>query len=241
MASYNGAAYIEIQLKSILEQLGTNDEVIVVDDCSSDQTLKIVGEFQDKRIRVVKNKLNLGVIQSFEKAIELAVGDIIFLSDQDDIWYPEKVERVLDIFEQHPDVTLVLSDAKIIDGQGNVTAESFFSTRGAFTQRVLPNLLKNKFLGCTMAFRRLMADKFLPFPKAVPMHDMWIGIVNEIYGKSMFISESLTGYRRHNGNVSPTRRQSFPRMLVWRWQLVSSLVKRTVWLAFSRVIGQRAN
>lgn len=229
MATFNGSAYIEQQLRSILCQLGENDEVILVDDFSSDSTLDLVNEFSDVRIRVHRNLANIGVRRSFEKAISLATGDIIFLSDQDDVWQPEKVARFTEIFASKPDVTLVLSDARVIDKNGREIVKSFFERRGGFVPGVVANLIKNRYLGCVMAFRRIMIDRILPFPSSIPQHDMWIGLVNAVYGKAHYIPIPLIDYRRHDNNASPAssnKRGSFAQMVNWRWALASNLFLR---------------
>ena len=226
MASYNGALYIERQLRSILCQLGQADEVIVVDDHSSDATLDVVEKISDSRIKIFRNVSNEGVLRTFERAIRLASGEIIFLSDQDDIWYPAKVRSYLQAFDGRPEVTLVLSDARVINDVGEVVTESFFKSRGGFSPGLLHNITKNKYLGCTLAFRRSLVDKFLPFPEDIPMHDMWIGCINSIYGTSCFLDMPLMAYRRHQYNASPAKRRGFAQILVWRWRLIQNLCLR---------------
>ena len=207
MATHNGAKWIEIQISSILSQLGPDDELIVEDDTSVDER-------------------NLGVDLTFERALSLAKGDILFLSDQDDVWYPEKVARFMSAFKENPDVTLVLSDADIIDSDGEAADKTYFNRRGDFIPGVIPNIMKCKFLGCAMAMKASMREFFLPFPKNIPGHDMWIGVINEYYGKSLFIPNSLIGYRRHGDNLSPEQRQGIAQMLVWRWRLIQPLAMR---------------
>ena len=233
MATYNGAAYIEQQLHSILDQLGDDDEVILVDDHSVDATLNLVDGIGDARIHVYRNEANLGVQYSFEKAISLASGDIIFLSDQDDVWHPEKVAKFVEVFAMLQDVQLVLSDARIIDKKGETIVESFFERRGGFVPGVVANLIKNRYLGCVMAFRRCLVDKILPFPMSIPQHDMWIGLVNGVYGKAHFICEPLIDYRRHDANASfasSNRRGNLVQMIKWRWSLIKNLSIRIVQL-----------
>ena len=226
MATYNGAIYVERQLRSILKQLDQEDEVIVVDDYSSDATLEVIEKIGDSRIKVFRNNSNKGVLKTFERAIRLASGEIIFLSDQDDIWYPEKVSSFLQIFDARPEVTLVLSDTKVINEADEIVSESFFKNRGAFSSGLLHNIIKNKHLGCTMAFRQSMIDKFLPFPADIPQHDIWIGCINSIYGKTSFLNETLMVYRRHQHNASPLKRQGLEQVLIWRWRLVKNLCLR---------------
>ena len=182
MATYNGVSYVETQLKSILCQLARDDELILVDDHSQDLTVDLIKSLGDTRIKIYQNKCNEGVLKTFERAIRLSSGDVIFLSDQDDVWYPKKVARISDVFRHQPDVTLVMSDANYIDDKGKVFHSSFVALRGGFKGGLLPNIIKNRYLGCSLAFRRTIVNKFLPFPPDIPMHDVWIGCINAIYG-----------------------------------------------------------
>lgn len=234
MAVYNGEAYLLPQMRSILSQLGKSDEVVIVDDASQDKSAQLLSGLADSRVRVFRNDRNLGVVASFEKAMRLAQGDILFLSDQDDLWLPGKVERFIKVFSLKPDVTLVASDAQIIDGSGTVVADSFFSQRGRFTAGVLHNLVKNKYLGCTLAFRKSILKLFLPIPRDVPMHDMWFGLINDIYGKTRYIDQPLIAYRRHGKNVSPSARAPVMQRLVWRWRLVKNLFLHVLRHSWSR-------
>ena len=226
MATYNGSQYIERQLRSILCQLGRADEVILVDDHSSDATLDVVENIGDSRIKIYRNNMNEGVLKTFERAIRQASGEIIFLSDQDDIWYAGKVNLFVKTFAEHTDITLVLSDTKVINDSDEVVSESFYKGLGGFSPSLLHNVFKNKHLGCTMAFRQLMVERFLPFPNDIPQHDIWIGCVNSIYGKPYFLDSPLMAYRRHQHNASPVIRRGIAQILVWRWQLIKNLCLR---------------
>jgi len=217
---------LEQQLRSILSQLEDSDEIILVDDCSTDETLDIVRSVADRRISVHRNVQNSGVLKTFQRAIELAIGDVIFLSDQDDLWLPGKVVEFMSVFRKEPGVVLALSDAKVINAAGDTLNPSFFSSRGGFRAGIMANVIKNNYLGCTMAFRRRLLDHILPFPSDIPMHDMWIGCVAKYYGGVRFLNVPLISYRRHGNNASPANRQSISRMLVWRWQLAKNLVIR---------------
>jgi glycosyltransferase involved in cell wall biosynthesis len=221
---YNGEAFLQSQLQSILRQLRATDEVVIVDDASQDASAELLQNMADNRVRLYRNEHNLGVLASFAKALELAQGDILFLSDQDDLWLPGKVDKIMEVFSLNPGVTLVASDAQIIDAGGSIIADSFFTRRGRFTTGVFRNLIQNNYMGCTLAFRRLMLDHFLPIPQDVPMHDMWFGIVNDIYGKTYYIDQTLIAYRRHNKNLSPARGVSFIQKLRWRWYLGKNLL-----------------
>jgi glycosyltransferase involved in cell wall biosynthesis len=234
MAVYNGAAYLKPQMCSILSQLRTNDEVVVVDDASQDNSAELLRELSDARVHVYRNERNLGVLAAFERATRQAQGDILFLSDQDDIWLPGKVEKIIAAFSLNPEITLVASDAQVIDETGCVVADSFFEQRGHFSVGVLHNLIKNKYLGCTLAFRRSMLEYFLPIPRDVPMHDIWFGLINDIYGKTHFIDQPLIAYRRHENNVSPSVGASIVQKLVWRWRLAKNLLLHRIQYSLSR-------
>jgi glycosyltransferase involved in cell wall biosynthesis len=238
MAAYNGSKYIESQVASISPQLRQGDELIIVDDHSSDRTVEIVRSFEDSQILVVENLANEGVLRTFERALSSAKNELIFLCDQDDIWKSNKVARFREAFASDPGVTLVLSDANVIDGDGNQITESWVEHR-PFTPSVLGNLLKNRYLGCTMAFRRSMVTYFLPFPPDIPMHDMWIGNVNQIFGKTLFIDEPLMSYRRHPKNTTAPGHASLPRMLSWRYALAKNLVVRIVQVRKRRLTVQK--
>jgi glycosyltransferase involved in cell wall biosynthesis len=228
MAVHNGAAFLKPQIESILVQLGPQDELWVVDDHSKDASQDILRTIADPRLHVHRNERNIGVLRTFEKALTLASGDILFLSDQDDVWLAGKVDKVLNTFALDPAVTMVATDARLIDEQGRTIKESFFSARGRFTTGFLHNFVKNKYLGCTLSFRQTMLQTFLPIPLDVPMHDIWFGLLNEIYGKTHFISEPLIAYRRHRSNASPLLHAGLIQMLLWRTRLAKNIVRRVV-------------
>jgi glycosyltransferase involved in cell wall biosynthesis len=225
IALYNGEKYLHRQLISILDQIKSDDEVIIVNDSSTDSSIKIIDEISDTRIFVFNNNSNIGVIKTFEKALNLSTGDIIFLSDQDDIWLPNKVSKIIEVFNLNPEITLVTSDAQVIDGDGNFLVNSYLLfTKRRFTSNPILNLIKNTHLGCTLSFRREILDMFLPFPSDIPMHDIWIGLVNGIYGKTYFIEESLIQYRRHGSNISSSNRSNLFKIVSWRFILCKNLI-----------------
>ena len=228
MASFNGSKYIEQQVQSILLQLKPDDEVVIVDDASEDDTVTKILDFNDPRVRLFENNINYGVIASFERSLDLARGDFIFLSDQDDVWCPDKVSKMMEFFLKYPEVTLCLSDCSIIDESGKSNAKTYFEIRGSFKHGVLPNIIKNKFLGCSIAFKKSMICYILPIPSKIPAHDMWIGLMNEIYGKTACINEPLFHYRRHSDNVSSMTHEGVITMLRWRIILIYQLTLRVV-------------
>jgi len=203
-----------------------------VDDGSRDDSLGVLQSIQDPRLHVHHNERNLGVVQAFERALNLAGGDIVFLSDQDDVWLSGKVAKALKVFASNPSVTMVASDAILIDEQGRTLNESFFSVRGRFSGGFIRNFIKNKYLGCTLSFRRTMLRNFLPIPQDVPMHDIWFGLLNEIYGKAYFLDEPLNAYRRHRRNASPFVHVGPVQMVLWRYRLAKNIVRRVATRGF---------
>jgi glycosyltransferase involved in cell wall biosynthesis len=228
MAAYNGARYIQEQIASILPQLGFSDELIIVDDASQDDTVRAILSFGDKRITLLHNEQNRGVIKSFERALMYASGDLIFLSDQDDVWRPDKIETFRKFFAANPAITLALSDARVVDEGGREISASWMEERGGFRSGVTSNFVKNRYLGCAMAFRKIVLKNCLPFPPGAPMHDMWIGLTNELSGRAGFVNEALFNYRRHGTNATTGRHAAIGRMIRWRWNLAASLFARII-------------
>jgi glycosyltransferase involved in cell wall biosynthesis len=210
MAAYNGERYVEDQLRSILHQLHAQDEVIVVDDASKDRTRDIIRSFNDDRIRLVEHPRNCGVVATFEDAIRNATGDILFLADDDDIWAPNKVERIVEMFLKHPEAQIVASRISIIDEQGLPSLDMCYNNRKVFCSSFWKNILRNHFQGSAMAFRSSLLNAVLPFPKHVGfLHDQWIGTRNAISGgPAVFIEEPLLFYRRHSQNFSKKMHRS---------------------------------
>lgn len=200
IATYNGEKYIEKQIRSILPQLSIDDEIIISDDQSTDNTLNIIKKINDKRIKIYFNQGNKGYVPNFENALKKVTGDIIFFSDQDDIWLPNKVKKCIEKLNEYD---LVVTDAKVIDSNFNVIEESLFEVVNTKTG-FFNNLIKNRYYGCCMAFKKEILKKILPFPKkySICSHDRWIPLVCELYYKTTLIKEPLMIYRRHGNNVS---------------------------------------
>ena len=228
VASYNGAMYIEKQLLSILGQLQSNDQVIIVDDCSFDDTVNIIESFKDSRIKLFKNTKNIGVVGTFNKALKNANGDIIFLSDQDDEWLDNKVSFIKNFFISN-DIDMVVHDAKIMQG-GSIVTHSLFDQIGS-SSGLFKNIYSNSYTGCCMAFRRIILRKILPIPnKKGIFHDAWIGILAKFYKfKVIFIATPLIVYNRHETNVSTMKRRSILKIIPDRINLITSLIRRIIY------------
>lgn len=221
MAVYNGEKFLKQQLDSVLTQLSDTDEIIISIDPSTDNTKNIIDSYKDRRIKVVKGP-GKGLIANFENAIKHTKNDIIFLCDQDDIWLPDKVDKVLLAFNKNQDVQVVLHDAIIVDERLNIVNYSYFSFRKS-KLGIFSNIIKNSYIGCCMAFSRELKSYILPFPKDLPMHDQWIGLVGEEIGINVLIDEKLILYRRHERNASNIKHSGIIQMLKWRKCIISSL------------------
>jgi glycosyltransferase involved in cell wall biosynthesis len=230
MATYDGALFIQEQIASILQQLGAEDEIVVVDDASKDETVAIVERFRDPRIHIFRHGSNCGVVRAFERAIGETAGEIIFLSDQDDIWHPDKVATMMKAFAADPRVTLVLSNGELIDSNGRSLSLQLYGN-DRFPLGVLPNLIKNRYQGSTMAFRKEVLEAALPFPDGIPMHDSWIGLVNAVVGRAVYLPDRLVFYRRHHNNVTAGRHGAVKHMLAQRGALAKNLICRMGTLA----------
>jgi glycosyltransferase involved in cell wall biosynthesis len=226
MATYNGEHFLQQQIDSILSQLGNEDELIISDNYSTDRTVSIIEEYTKKDARV---KLFMceekGVTANFENAIKRTQGDIIFLSDQDDVWKPEKVQTVISYYKKHPNILMVMSDITVVDNDLNTTIESFYEFRGS-RAGVLKNIIKNSYIGCAMSFRKELKQSILPIPRNVPMHDMWIGLVADMNQAALLIPEKLIYYRRHNNTVTTVENtSSLKQKILWRFQISTLLLK----------------
>jgi glycosyltransferase involved in cell wall biosynthesis len=226
MATYNGAEFVVRQLNSVLSQLSENDQVVVVDDGSKDRTVDLIRETYGDRVEVYNNPVNLGVIKSFEKAMSLAQGDIIFLCDQDDEWENNKVEKVMTAFEQS-DASVVVHDASVVDGKGEIIHTSWNSYNGnVINQGILGNIVKNAFTGCMMAFKKELIPYFSPFPQSIEMHDQWIALVAKMRKeKIVYIDEPLMKYYRHGGNVTGMKKRSLSAQVKGRAGTLAALMK----------------
>ncbi|MFM2343384.1 MAG: hypothetical protein RLZZ592_3037 [Pseudomonadota bacterium] len=227
MASYNGAAHVEAQLASMIEQLVEGDEILVADDGSSDTTVAIVRSFGPP-VRLVAIERVGGVVRNFERVLQAASGDAIVLADQDDVWLPGRLVQIR-LALAHAD--LVVLNGEVVDGDLRPRGQTVFAAVG-MKSGFLPNLVKNSFIGCCMAFRCSLRDRILPFPSGVPWHDWYIGLVAEWIGRVERIDDITLLYRRHGGNFSPTGEKS--RNTLWRKLAMRWAVLRAVVIAVAR-------
>jgi glycosyltransferase involved in cell wall biosynthesis len=236
MATYNGELYLRQQIDSILNQLSDKDELIISDDSSTDDTIKIIKGYQDSRIRLLEGNLFRNPIYNFENALKNAQGDIVFLSDQDDVWHPDKVKLMKPLLEKYG---LVLSDCKLIDEKGVIVHESLFKQLQS-KQGFWRNLIGvNPYIGCCMGISKEILNLSLPFPKGIPMHDIWLGNIAAMYSSTFFLSEKLVLYRRHNHNASQTgtkSKNSLYKKIKIRLNTIQLLTKHFIKVAFKKGI-----
>jgi glycosyltransferase involved in cell wall biosynthesis len=229
MTTFNGNKYVAEQLSTILRALQgyPDSEIVVSDDGSFDDTLKTVLEVGGGSARIIRNKGPRGIVANVESALRACTGDFIFLADQDDVWLPNRVSAVLPQLQTHD---VVVCDCCVTDARGAQVAQSFYDLRRS-RSGLTHNFLRNGYLGCCMAFRKEVLRYALPFPRNLPMHDIWIGLTSELFGSPFFCEESLVRYRRHGSNHSSTSQRSSnsaAAMLIIRLRLFLFLALRFI-------------
>jgi len=229
MATYNGERFIRQQLESILAQLAPGDELVISDDSSTDGTLAAIGEYPDPRLRLFAEQIFHSPIFNFEFALKQALGDIIVLADQDDIWLPDKLPTVRSYFAaEHARPSLIVMDAEVVDELENVLYPSLLAKVNA-GPGFWKNLLDNRYMGCSMAFSRDLLARALPFPRRIPMHDMWLGQLCERVGKTEFLPVVTMKYRKHGDSLTDFKIKFQPLVqLKRRLFILLSLVDRLV-------------
>lgn len=217
IATYNGSKYIRKQIASILQQIGENDEIVIVDDCSKDNTVEILESYEDERIKIFKNLKNLRHVRSFEKAISLASNDLIFLSDQDDIWEEGRLKLFENFFIRFPNVQVIASnfycindnDQKVENNLRKVSSNSSFNYR-----KNILDIITGKigYFGCAMAFRKKVVPIVLPIPENVEAHDLWIAMAGNLLKSNLHIDDKTLYHRIHDNNASDLDRKIYKKI-----------------------------
>ena len=212
VCTYNGEKYLEEQLLSILRQSTTVDEIIICDDNSKDNTLSVIHRLKNiyPNIQLFVNETNLGVAKNFYNAINRCTGDIVFLSDQDDVWHPQKVEIMTQKMLSE-NVKVLFSDAELVDENNQSLNTSLFETTGFNRKKHYLNSVNGRVLvffenrivsGATMSINREFVTKKIQFPPDdFVLHDGWIASYASIYNEISYTNEKLLRYRQHAGNV----------------------------------------
>lgn len=200
MATYNGEKYILEQLKSFITQTRQPDELIITDDCSTDRTVEVLKNFQKNApfsVKIYINDTNLGYTQNFNKALQLCSGDLVFLSDQDDVWFENKIEYMMNLANSNQNKDVFMIDAELVDAN--------LQTSGLSKQGQIRDLGlgENAFvMGCCIAVRKTFLDTVLPVPNAYKGHDDWIVRLADFLQERVIDNTILQFYRRHENNVS---------------------------------------
>lgn len=215
MATYNGANYIREQIQSILNQSVSADEIVIVDDCSTDDTLDILNKIKKENlqsgvdIRIYANKKNVGYTRNFYNAISKTQGDIIFLADQDDIWFERKIETMVKIMKQENCCALCTNFA-LIDAKDNLIKDTSCYRIHPFVKSATEELKEIRFQqlifgnivqGCTYCFNQNVKDKYLTLNSDILIHDHQIMFIATLVGKVLFVNEALIYYRIHSHNA----------------------------------------
>ncbi|WP_324035429.1 glycosyltransferase family 2 protein [Aeromonas caviae] len=200
MATYNGEKYLKEQLESILCQLNNDDEVIISDDGSSDETIPVIRRLNDSRIKVIINDGPRGYTNNFENSLRHSTGGIIFLADQDDVWLPGKVNKYIELLEHYD---FVVGDCRVVDDKLRELSSSHFKScnvkKGFFYNLAFP-----RYVGACMAFNRNVLSMALPFPGNTKYiaHDYWLSLIAELKFNVCLLNEPSMLYRRHSSNAS---------------------------------------
>ncbi len=207
LCTYNGGPFLRAQLDSFLAQTTPAQEIVVVDDQSTDDTEQILLEYKNRLpLKIHKNPVQLGFVKNFERALSLCQNEIIFLSDQDDIWHANKIETLLQTFQQNPDIQLVFSNSRLVDEAGKDLGKSSWEAihftekeRASFRQGEGQKVLLKKAVvaGNTIALKRNFLQKALPIPNFW-IHDEWLMALAVCNGSVSMMEEELISYRQHH-------------------------------------------
>lgn len=214
MTSFNGEKYIEEQVLSIVCQMNEDDELIISDDGSSDNTLSIVAKLSKlyPQIHLIEGP-HKGVFKNFENAMIHCKNDIIFLSDQDDVWVEGKIEKIKEDFINHPAINVVMHRAYVLN-QDEKTTKLMVHYRKGF----LTNLKRSCYWGCCMAMRKKYIDQYLPFGVKGTAHDQLIGLLAEKDNCVYYDEEPLCYHRYHNSNQ--TYRKPLVKRIIFRFKML---------------------
>ncbi len=197
MCTYNGEKYISEQINSILSQTVLPDEIIICDDGSTDNTIEIINKLNNPRIKLQLNPVNLGITRNFEQAIKMCSGDIIFLSDQDDVWMKNKIETIIEAFSNNPEAYMVFTDGYLTDKNLQpYSTWSMWESSGFNSQEFNLDmlLLRTIVAGSTMAIKKEALELILPLSPNVT-HDDWIALILTYFNRTSPINKKLIYYR----------------------------------------------
>lgn len=232
MATYNGARYLNQQIESILEQLEDSDELVVVDDASTDESAQIVRSYNDPRVRLVVNDHNVGHVRSFEVGMTFSTGDIVMLSDQDDVWADGRVTCILRALEGGG---MIASNFDYLPSAVEGPRLGELPARSSLVVDLVALALgRRPYYGCTMAFTRDFVDLALPFPSGTRAHDHWLAILGLTSRRLRHAPEVTVHRRLHDDNLSPRTRRRLGPVVRTRLLMASHVLAATLRVASSR-------
>lgn len=208
LAAYNGEKYLAEQIDSILDMMSQKDELIISYEISGDRTLEIIQRYAEKdtRIRLVYDSGH-SVESNFNNAVMYSNGKYIFLADQDDVWIHDQINKMVDYFEEHHDVKVLIGNGYITDEYLNVLGELFNEYHTSTNP--IRNFIRGTYLGCQMAFTSDIKNLVWPVCVDPPLaHDLWLGVCGAKYGKIAKLDEKLIMHRLHSDNYSNTSKMS---------------------------------
>jgi glycosyltransferase involved in cell wall biosynthesis len=226
IAVYNGKNFIKKQLESILIQLNEIDEIIIVDDCSTDNTISIINSFNDKRIKLFELDKNIGHVKAFNMALTESTGDIIFLSDQDDFWEEQRVSRL--VFELINNNAILVNSTfgdVQIQGEKNISKYNYVGESDRIKNIFNIILGKVPYFGNTFCFNVKLKMKILPIPNWVEAHDLYIGLMANILGNVVHYNE-VTIYRTiHKNNLTVKNKRNIFKIIKSRLLMLLIILK----------------
>lgn len=236
MATYDGSRFVVAQVRSILDQLGEHDELVVVDDASTDDTVALVRGLGDPRIRVVESVSNAGHVRAFERAMSLASGRYLMLADQDDLWPEGRVERMLGALRTSAFVAGNHSGAAA--GPARLTTTMDANPWGNVVGLALG---RREYFGCAMGMTRRFLDVALPFPAGVQAHDHWLAIAANVGGSAAHLDEVVVVRTVHESNLTPRHRRGLPAVARTRLTMARlALAARQRWRRARRLDASNA-
>lgn len=225
MATFNGSRYIGEQLESILRQLGPHDELVIVDDASTDDTVDQIRATEDRRIRLLHAATNQGYVKSFEQAALAALGGSVLLSDQDDVWVDGRLDAMLEALES---TSVVASNFEVLGGGARPRIPMLRESDSNRNKANLFGILVGyrAYYGCGMAFRREVLASFVPIPPYLrESHDLWLAILGNTAGSMQHLSEATLLRRIHEDNATPRGWRSLRVILAARIVLLRLMVE----------------
>lgn len=236
MATFDGARHVIEQLDSIESQTRAPDELIVVDDASTDATVALVKHWAADSaidVRIESNPQRLGYAQNFSRALSLARGDVVFPSDQDDRWDADKIERMLEALRLQPRTDVLICDARLADGNLNPAGRTKLEK---IRRAGMPD--ETFFMGCCMAIRGQFLERTLPIPARYPEHDLWIATIARALGRLALLEEPLQDYRLHDHNQSRHPANLLQRL--GRLRYLRQRIRQSVTASLQTSLKQRA-